>query len=296
GSLSCSTCFIVVVLSVIPFGIEGPAAGWGSSAAGPVWGRGGSERRGDSVVLVFQVQARACRGRRGRGLLLLGLGEVTEAFRGGLGVGGELLQRVALVRRGLLRELDGEDVAGDGEVALAARSLGDGVRDGADHPALDIDGASSGVLRGRLRHAVLVGRGLLQTFPVAEVRVEDDLQLLLVSALAVGDLVAGAEVGLVHHLAGHDAALDGVADLLEGEAGGAAASTGELGAEGRSVGVCIHGHVDLSFDNYCVTVVSSDATASGGRGAVLRSTGPPLGSTPCSRSPGRGCRPCLARR
>src|SRR5699024_10473758 len=31
-------------------------------------------------------------------------------------------------------------------------------------------------------------------------------------------------------------------------------------------------------------------------GAVLRSTGPPLGSTPCSRSPGRGCRPCLARR
>src|SRR5699024_1647908 len=169
GSLNCSTCFIVVVvIIVIPFGIEDPAAGWGNSAAGSVWGRGGSERRGDSVVLVFQVEARACRCRRGGGLLLLGLGEVTEAFRGGLGVGGELLQRVALVRRGLLRELDGEDVAGDGEVALAARSLGDGVRDGADHPALDIDGASSGVLRGRLRHAVLVGRGLLQTFPVAE--------------------------------------------------------------------------------------------------------------------------------
>src|SRR5699024_6900902 len=137
---------------------------------------------------------------------------------------------------------------------------------------------------------------LLQAVPVAQSGLEDDLQLLLVSALAVGDLVAGAEVGLVHHLAGHDAALDGVADLLEGEAGGADASTGELGEEGRSVGVGVHGHVDLSFDNYCVTVVSSDATASGGRGAVLRSTGPPIGSTPCSRSPGRGCRPCLARR
>src|SRR5699024_3220661 len=93
-----------------------------------------------------------------------------------------------------------------------------------------------------LFRSVLVGRGLLQTFPVAEVRVEDDLQLLLVSALAVGDLVAGAEVGLVHHLAGHDPALDGVAELLEGEAGGAAASTGDLGEEGRGIGVAVHRH------------------------------------------------------
>src|SRR5699024_10383563 len=153
-----------------------------------------------------------------------------------------------------------------------------------------------GVLGRGLLDAVLVGRGLLQAVPVAQGGLEDDLQLLLEPALAVGDLVVGAEVGLVHHLAGHDPALDGVAELLEGEAGGAAASTGELGEEGRSVGVGVHGHVDLSFDNYCVTAVSSDATASGGRGAVLRSTGPPLGSTPCSRSPGRGCRPCLARR
>src|SRR5699024_2776756 len=53
---------------------------------------------------------------------------------------------------------------------------------------------------------------------------------------------------------------------------------------------------DLSFDNYCVTVVSGDAIASGGRGAVLRRTAPPRGSIPGSGSPARGCRPFPARR
>src|SRR5699024_7571765 len=191
GSLNCSTCCIVVVIIVIPFGIEDPAAGWGNSAAGPVWGRGGSERRGDPRGLGFQVQARACRGRPGRGPLLLGLGEGAEAVRGGIGVGGELLQTIALFRRGVLRERAGWDVAGDGEVALAVRGLEDRVGDGSDHPALDVDGTRPGVFGRGLLDAVLVGRGLLQAVPVAQSGLEDDLQLLLEPALAVGDLVVG---------------------------------------------------------------------------------------------------------